>query len=398
MRSFAIYYKLRDDLEDQELSSSLKDENGTYSNPIKSKDLEKYPDVGELHVNVWKVNHGRMKLHPVFYLDLGIKLSFKCEQVRIFVPFVAKKEKIQDLCKSIMDCRELLCAVFNDEMLPTPQTNTCFCKVESQTNKCSFFLYQLASDNITYEEYKEGDRQVGTYITLSIKGNPNNLENLDGYKEQQLYVRLRLFVEDNSEFVVTEHVSNDLLQAAFSQVDLFDLRFNEKREIDGKVLEKMKTDHFEPMRFDKVHVFYIADTREEVENESALKIDSRLLEKQHWLSYEPKNNLQNTHYVAHHWRKRRKENQPPFGDASVFFSTKYPNIDLWRLASYFIVVVLLGWLGSMLSFELPTLYNGDCEWKNWVRPVLVGFLFLFIIGLAIKVNFGITQFKIFRKR
>lgn len=105
---------------------------------------------------------------------------------------------------------------------------------------------------------------------------------------------------------ITEHVSNDLLQAAFSQTDLFDLRFNEKREIDGKILEKMKSDGFKPLNFDKVHVFYIADTREDVENESSLKIDSRLLEKLHWESYEPENKLRNTHYVAHHWRKRRK--------------------------------------------------------------------------------------------
>lgn len=71
---------------------------------------------------------------------------------------------------------------------------------------------------------------------------------------------------------ITEHVSNDLLQAAFSQTDLFDLRFNEKREIDGKILEKMKSDGFKPLNFDKVHVFYIADTREDVENESSLKL------------------------------------------------------------------------------------------------------------------------------
>lgn len=397
MKSFAIYYKVQEEYQTEAKTSVLTAEDKAWGSK-KSKELEKYPDVGELHVNIWKVNHGRLLLHPVFYIDVGIKFSFKCEQVRIFVPFVTKKEYQMDLCKSIMDYRELMCAVFNDEVLPTPQNNTCYCKVESQTNARSFYLYRLASDNVEFEEYMDGETQVGTYITLTIKGNPANEDDNKSFKDQQLYVRLRLFIEENREFVITEHVSNDLLQAAFSQTDLFDLRFNEKREIDGKVQEKMKTDGFESMLFDKVHVFYIADTREDVENESALKIDSRLLEKQHWIPYEPENKLHNTHYVAHHWRKRRKEEQEPFADASVFFSTKYPNIDLWRLVSYFSVAILLGWIGSMLTLEQYEGSNGYADWRNFVRLVIVGVLFLFVICLAVKVNLGMTSMKIFRKR
>ena len=206
---------------------------------------------------------------------------------------------------------------------------------------------------------------------------------------------MRLFVENNSKFVITEHVSNDLLQAAFSQTDLFDLRFNEKREIDGKVLEKMKTEKFEPMQFNKIHVFYIADTRENVENGSSLKIDSRLLEKEHWLNYEPENKLHNTNYVAHHWRKKESKS---FSDASVFFITKYPNIDIWRLMSYFSVIIILGWMGSMLSFTINDIKFDVNNWSTWIRPTLVGLLILFIVGLVIKNNFGIKSIQIFRKR
>lgn len=397
MKSFAIYYKIQEEYQNEPKSLELTANNQAWESK-KSVDLEKYPDVGELHVNIWKVNHGHYILHPVFYLDIGVKFSFKCKKVRIFVPFVTKKECLIDLCTPIMGCRELMCAVFNDEILPTQQNNTCYCKVESQTNARSFYLYRLASDNIEFEEYKEGKTQVGTYITLSIKGNPANEDNNNNFKDQQLYVRMRLFIEENSEFVITEHVSNDLLQAAFSQTDLFDLRFNEKREIDGKVLEKMRADGFEAMLFDKVHVFYIADTREDVENESALKIDSRLLEKQHWTDYEPENKLYNTHYVAHHWRKRRKEDQAPFVDASVFFSTKYPNVDFLRLASYFSVVILLGWIGSMLTFRLHEVYGDKTNCWSYVRLMIVVVLLLFVIGLSVKVNFGMTLMKIFRKR
>ena len=378
MKSIAVYFKNHVGIEDCVSSSNS--------------------DVGELHLNIWKVNKGALKLKPVFYVDFGIKVSFKCEQIRIFVPFVTKKEKCKDLCKNIMDHRDLMCAIFNDDMKGMPQSNPCFCKLESQTSNQSFYLYQLASDNIEFEEFKDENNQCGTYITLTIKGNPANQGDLSPCKDDQVYLRFRLFVENNEELAITEHVSNDLLQAAFSQTDLFDFRFNEKREIDGKILEKMDSDKFSPLTFDKVHVFYIADTREDVENESSLKIDSRLLEKMHWNSYEPENKLRHTHYIAHHWRKRCKDGEPPFAEASVFFSTKSPNIDMWRLASYFSVVILLGWLGSMLSFHIGELFGENSTCFAWVKSAIICVLVLFVVCLIIKVNIGFMGFKIFRKR
>lgn len=391
MKSFAIYYKVDAKYSNDPLSNTQK-----FDQAVKSNDLEKYPDVGELHMNIWKVNQGDVRLHPVFYVDLGIKVSFKCESVRLYVPFKTKATQQADLCKTIMENRELLCAVFNDEMLPEPQPNTCFCKVKNQTDNREFYLYQLGADNIRYEAYCVDNVQVGTYITLTLNGNPKNEDNLQEVKDKQRYVRIRLCVEENKKFAITEHISNDLIQAAFSLTDLFDIRINEKREIDGKILERMKTDKYQQLLFDKVHIFYIADTREDVENESSLKIDSRLLEKNHWLAYEPQNTLYNTHFVAHHWRKRRKDDKKPFTDASVFFSTKYPNVDFWRLVSYFAVVVILGWMGSMLTFKFTEIELAN--WMSWIRPCVILALIILVIGLATRANFGCDTFKIYRKR
>lgn len=77
-----------------------------------------------------------------------------------------------------------------------------------------------------------------------------------------------------------------------------------------------------------------------------------------------------------------------------FFSTKYPNIDLWRLASYFSVVILLGWVGSMLSFHFRELSS----WQPRVKLALIFCLVVFVVGLIIKVNIGFVQAKIYRKR
>lgn len=393
MKSFAIYYKVDENYKDESLCK-----NKVFNSEVESKELEQYADVGELHMNIWKVNQGGIRLHPVFYVDLGVKVSFKCESIRLYVPFKTKATQQSDLCKTIMENRDLLCAVFNDEMLPEPQPNPCFCKVINLTDDRDFFLYQLGADNIKYEADSVNNIQVGTYISLTLNGNPTNEDDPKKYKDEQRYVRIRLCVEENDKFAITEHISNDLIQAAFSLTDLFDIRINEKRELDGKILERMKTDGYQQLLFDKVHIFYIADTREDVENESSLKIDSRLLEKNHWLSYEPINSLHNTHFVAHHWRKRRKDKKRPFTDASVFFSTKYPNVDFLRLFSYFAVVVIFGWIGSMLSFKFNEIIFNLDNWKSWIRPGFIVVLFSLIMWLVAKANFGCEMFKIYRKR
>lgn len=328
-------------------------------------------------------------------------MSFTYESVRLYLPFAVVKQAQIDLCKTVMENRKLLCAIFNDEMLPTPQTNPCFCKATCQTEGAGngadgtncFYLYQVDGNNITIKgDGHEG--QEGTWVTVTMNGNPTNEENIDNYVNQQLYVRIRLKVANKDQFRISESISNDLLQTAFSRTDLFDIRINEIREIDGKVLERMKTDGFSIMSFNKVHVFYITDTRESVINGSSLKVDSRLLEKGHWEKYEPSNSLHNVHYVAHHWKRRRKEDDK--GDIrsfSVFFSTQYPHLSKWRLLAYTSFVILLGWMGSMLSIDLNSISH-DGHYK----AIITIFLFVVIIIFLVKENIGVQMLKIFRKR
>lgn len=403
MKSLAVYYKNRS-IANEGQDRSEQGENQTPKSTDNTADKEQKTGPGskdELHVNIWKVNEGRICLNSCFYLDIGLKVSFTYESVRLYLPFAVVKQAQIDLCKTVMENRKLLCAIFNDEMLPTPQANPCFCKATCQTEGAgngadgtnSFYLYQVDDNNITIEG--DGQKgQEGTWVTVTMNGNPTNEEKLDNYENQQLYVRIRLKVEDNDQFRISESISNDLLQAAFSRTDLFDIRINEIREIDGKVLERMKTDGFSIMSFNKVHVFYITDTRESVINASSLKVDSRLLEKGHWEKYEPSNSLHNVHYVAHHWKRRRKEDDK--GDIrsfSVFFSTQYPHLSKWRLLAYTSFVILLGWMGSMLSIDLNSIPH-DGHYK----AIITIFLFVVIIIFLVRENIGVQMLKIFRKR
>lgn len=400
MKSIAIYYKVKEEEKTSPKSDSNLEENEECSKmvktwkPIESVDIEKYPDVGEVHVNVWKVYKGKLFLDPIYYMDFGIKVSFKVEQIRLYVPFMVDKDRKIDLCSQLMNNRALLSAVFNDEMLPDPCPNSCYCHVENQISKRDFFLYQIGDDNIEYKDFTD---ENGTYLTIKINGYPDETKK-ESYKDKTLYVRFRLCIVKNNQIAISEHISNDLIQAAFSITDLFDLRFNEIREINPKIQEKMNTDGFERLLFDKLHVFYIADTREDVENCSSLKIDSRLLEKDHWVKYEPENALVYTHFIAHHWRKRRKNFDQPIRDASVFFSTRYPKLDGFRLLAYLFVVVLLGWAGSMLTFKFHEITCTLEQYKSLLRPIAIVIMILYVLGIAIKNNIGYQCMKIFRKR
>ena len=82
MKSIAVYYKIHDGIDNKVSSENYDNQKWRLTT---TEGLKPFSDVGELHVNIWKVNEGRLKLHPVFYVDLGIKVSFKCEQIRLFV-------------------------------------------------------------------------------------------------------------------------------------------------------------------------------------------------------------------------------------------------------------------------------------------------------------------------
>lgn len=404
MKSLAVYYKVRTKTTGGQNAAGQENAQAAIplDAPVNQEPVTGQDSKDELHVNIWKVNEGRLCLKSCFYLDIGLKVSFAYESVRLYLPFAVIKQDPIDLCKTVMENRKLLCAIFNDEMLPTPQTNPCFCKVTRQTDgigngedssEC-FYLYQIDDNNNIDIQVDGHGKEKGTWVTVTMNGTPTNDPNPDKYQKDQLYIRFRLKVTDRSQFRITESISNDLIQAAFSRTDLFDLRINELREIDGKVLERMKTDNFSIMSFKKVHVFYITDTRESVVNGSSLKVDSRLLEKGHWIKYEPANSLHGTHYVAHHWKRRRKEeDKENIRSFSVFFSTQYPRLSLWRLLAYISVVILLGWSGSMLSFDTKTVLE-ECP----AKLVIIVCCIAMVAGFLINENIGIQMLKIFRKR
>lgn len=368
---------------------------------LKEKQVNKLEDnsqIVDLHINIWKVERGSIHLKSEVYIDFGIMVSFKVNKLSLYLPF--RVERPEDLGKRLNNKKKELCAIFNDELLPEPQKNGCYCKVKYENDE-TFYLYELGEDNIDFKLIKDKEKE-NSYINLTLKGNPDGTEDVTKYQEDKRYIRFRVKVTNRKSISITSHISNDLLQAAFSMSDYYDIRVNERREIPDKVKEYMQNEKFNICHFNKVHLFYMADSREKIENESSLKCDSRLLESCQWKDYEPKTDIYNPIFIAHHWKKRCKKDgddtdkkNVPFNSFSVFFSTIYPRLNWARLCSYIFVVILLGWCGSMLSFNCSDL---KISFSDILCLGIVVLMVLFIFMHSVITNFTIKPFKIFRKK
>ena len=399
MRSIALYYKIHDDNTDGHDNTNGHDNTDGHDNNtdghdnINDKKATGSDNNVEFHINIWKVEKGHYKLTPNLYFDFGIKAKFKIEKLCLYLPFEIDEKGFEDLGKVLHNQKELLSTVFNDEVNTTTLSNDCYCKVQLSNPKDEFYLYQLGSLNKKITCSDEGDNTKGSFIEITINGTPDDGNRKD---KECFYVRFRVKVKDVKQVVITQHLSNDLLQAAFSAFDLYDIRINELREVHPKVMEKMKIEKYQICYFSKIHIFYMADIHEVIENGSSLKQDSRILEDKKWCSYEPKTDLHNSIFIAHHWKRRQKSTETSIKSFSLFFSTVYPEIQILRLIVYILVVVILGFFGGLLSFSFDEI--GLNKMSTWIKPVIVVTIFFFIIIYILNTNFGCKIGSIFRKR
>ena len=335
---------------------------------------QEIPEV-ELHLNIWKLNDGFPRFRTRFFLDVGLMADCRYDKICIYLPFsLRKKQEWQDLGEIICNDNNLLCAIFNDDLRAIPLTNNCFYSIERNSpdnpadNKCLFSFYTLGSNNVTVDEDKENK---GTWLHVKIEDASIITTDCKKY-----YIRFRLFIKDNKQFVDKRHISNDLIQAAFSNLDLYDLRINELRNLDKKIREEIRANQYTLSRFSKIHTFFIANTKVSVETSSDVKSDSRIIEPSIWNSYEPLK-INDKLFIAHHW-KMKPDGVSGLKSMNLFFTAKYPRIQTATLAAYFSIIVILGAVGSWLSTILPSgpYKDGDVTLPKIITASVMGLAIL----------------------
>lgn len=355
----------------------------------------------ELHVNVWKIDGIR---DIKFYFDFGIKCDFKYDRLKIFLPFEIEltEEKIgenqkfipffEDYGHIIGDDNTLLSALFNENMTASKAIDECFYPVTLANTdpdaQPAFYIYKLGANNITFET---DTIPKGTFLNINIE----NVKDLKG----DYYIRFRVASRINSQITKKENLTNDLLQAAFSKMNFYDLRINEARTLNDKAGEEIKKHKFSLVTFTKAHVFYLAKYKTTVENGSDAKLDTRIIEPKVWQKYEPRE-VSGELFLAHHWKfqdhngqtagnhgssqqptendNSKKDNEKPVSSPvksiNLFFTATYPRIQLFTILDYILLAILLSALGSYLvDFYLPSNNTAVTDIIEWKIGLILGF-------------------------
>ncbi|MGO5016660.1 hypothetical protein ACTQ3T_07625 [Segatella copri] len=361
---------------------------------IIKQDVVKKEDEFEIHINFWNteindvVSHKRKHLYA---LDFGVVCPLNLKELVLLIPAQVEKDQFVDLVSRLASDRELMCTVFNDNLTIASKPTKSYHLVGNEDESLLYLLYELSNENIVDINYS---RDNG-YTVIKIA---NNLETIPPDTAKNIYVRFRILLNDVHAFSIQRNVSNDWFQSAFSSSYMFDFRLNDVRELDKKVSEKLKHDHYDMAKLNKVHFFYMADADEVVENGSSMKLDSRLLEKQRWHSYFGNNVQLNRENLAHHWKKCilktvRKDDEgkqvdeyvrTPFDDFSLYFKVVYSHYKYRRVLVYSTIVFILGFLASSAVSFLQSLWNLTTDKYAWAFWLVILITVTLIFALCLK--------------
>lgn len=294
----------------------------------------------EIHINLWNVRtRGGLDFYAI---DFGLKYHKEIDAIKLVLPFEAKPEDFSDLAHVLTNNKSLLCTVFNADMSISSEQSDSIHDVENNDSGEKMAIYELSLRNI---EWKPFDKDCNsTELTIRPHYEKSSI------KEDKVYVRFRIKLHNLSMFAHTRKLSNDLIQSAFSSTRLFDIRLNDKREIDKKLIEGITFDKYRIVNIEKMHFFYMADAEETLENGSNIPLGTRMLERERWDPYLGDSEM-NDEYLAYHWKLDSRPNDCKnrlYSTFSVFFKTNYTSYDIRRIFKYSIIVILLSFLGSLI--------------------------------------------------
>lgn len=295
----------------------------------------------EIHINLWNVRTNEEK--DFYAIDFGLKFSKEVEAIKVVLPFATKQEDFLDLAHVLTNNKDLLCTVFNADMSISSEHSDSIHDVINLDSEERMSIYELSGRNLSWKEFDPESNCTELLI--------NPLYDKEKINEEKVYVRFRIKLHDINMFAHTRKLSNDLIQSAFSSTRLFDIRLNDKREIDKKLIEGILYDKYYMVKIQKLHFFYMADAGECLENGSNIPLGTRMLEKERWNPYLGDSEM-NTEYLAYHWKldkPKQEDKKDSYSTFSVFFKTNYTSYDIRRILRYTIIVVLLSFFGSLLA-------------------------------------------------
>lgn len=230
-----------------------------------------------------------------------------------------------DLGKILVSNRETVSAVFNENIdVRQVESSPSFYALHiGGKESARKVLYVL--DSTSFEFIPLDVDEKGTLIKITIPKldnwppadtntggeQPSDEHEAKGNGKPDLYIRFRIITSKKNgvrSLQQSERLYNNVIKGAFEITDLFDIRINDVRVSETKVLEKMCNGNLNGIEDEKMRIAY------------------------HWKSTK---NSQGT-------------NTNPMKEYCVFFSSDNKDFDILQLTRYCLMVILLGFLGSLL--------------------------------------------------
>lgn len=321
----------------------------------------------ELHINLWCI---RSKKHNEYALDFGIKFALDTKEILLLIPQKIDKRDVFDLGERLINNSRLLCSVFNEnyQIIKNP-TGSCDI-INDKDGNALFGIYKLRQ-NASIIIKPNDVNETYTEINLIPQCDYEKLKT----KVQYLYARFQITLKDLKAFAKNMDISNDFLQSAFSSSRLFDIRINDKRELDSNIDEKLMHEKWSQAKFNKLHFFYMSEVSETIDNGSKLHLDTRILEDNLWKDYFGDSKKIEGQHIAYHWKKTVKEQKYnfeveqkklcfkpsnknlPFDSFTIFFKTTYSSYNKLRIFKYSFIVILLALISSCVFSILSYVQN-----------------------------------------
>lgn len=394
MKSIGIFWKSYNKEDDY----CLKCPHGKDKNTPKKSEFSSKNEEFEFQINLWnsEVVNGVGKYHFRFRaIDFGVVCPLATRKLVFLFPFKVEKSDFHDLVKCLSLDTDLLCTVFNEDLKSISEPAKSYHKIDGGT--IHLLMYELSQENIETFVYDEIANV--TEITFTINTNFAT-QDLGKY---QLFLRFRLMLKSFDSFAKKKKVSNDWLQSAFSSTYMFDIRLNDVRELSKKKKELVEFKGFRLPKFRKIHFFYMADSEENVENGSSIKLDKRLLENERWHSYLGDNLEFVSENIAHHWKAKEnislrlkkidasnlqkselkfEPNNQTLLNFTLFFKTEFSDCQFKRQLLYVFIAVVLGMLASAIISLIDNFIQKNFShiWMVWSTLIVIIAL-LIIFGL-----------------
>jgi len=276
---------------------------------------------------LWKLGK-RKNAHCFLDIGLMIKDATKVDHVNIFIPQPVASSDIEDLGITFRRNPDLVSTLFNEDYRISSGAQEKIVEVLSVDRIPFFYIYVLDLDSDVSVENTFGGSIIKIRIPLELA-------------DKKHYYRIRLknpYVDSISRIYTPP---NSVLESAFSQTELVDFRINEKRNLNGSLLERIHSEG--EVSFNKTHLFLMREASDDYVYSHKPPNASRQLEVDLWKGYiggdYPFDNM-----IAYHWKETDTHHS-----FSAFAKFRYIRCNPFTIATFIIIIVILGILSSLVA-------------------------------------------------